>query len=142
MNREAIYSAVFSRLQTVAGFTTVSRRVKHWADVPRAEMPYVAMVQRREEAEGSRRGIPLRWNMLVDLYVYAFTPDPNVSPCTILNPLLDGVCDAFLPDVPTSTITLAGLVYQCRINGAIETDEGTLGELAVALIPLSIVTPE
>jgi hypothetical protein len=38
-------------------------------------------------------------------------------------------------------LTLGGLVNYCRIEGDIETDEGLLGEQAVAIIPVSILVP-
>ena len=142
MNREAIYSALYARLQTVAGFTTVSRRLRHWVDVSAAETPYIGMIQRREDPDGSRMGMPLRWTLHVDFYLYAHTTDPRGSPAIILNPLLDAVMAAFSGDVPTNTVTLGGQVYHCRVSGSIETDEGVLGDLAVAIIPLMIITPD
>lgn len=142
MNREAIYSAVFARLQTIDGFTTVTRRLQHWADVTPSEMPYIAMAQRSEYPEGSRMGMPLRWTFAVDFYLYTHSADRSSSPCIILNPLLDRLCTAFMPSTRTGTVELAGLTYHCRIDGEIETDEGTLGDLSVAIVPLSITLPE
>lgn len=142
MNREAIYSAVYARLQTVAGFNTVSRRVRHWVDVSFPEMPYVAMIQRREEPDGTRKGMPLRWILHVDFYIYTHSADPKSSPSVILNPMLDSVCAAYSGDVPSNTILLGGVAHHCRISGSIETDEGTLGDIAVAIVPLIIVTPD
>ena len=64
-----------------------------------------------------------------------------MSPSSVMNPLLDAVTAALAPDNPINTAqTLGGTVAHCWIEGAIETDEGTLGDQAVAIVPVRILT--
>ena len=138
MNREQIYSALFAKLQAVAGFTTVSRRLKLWDDVPQSEQPALFMAQKRESATGEP-GLNRVWTFEVDVYLYARTcDDKEESPATTINPLVDAVIAALAPDPITNKQTLGGLVQHAWIEGTIETDEGVLGEQGVAVIPILI----
>ena len=140
MNREAIYSALFAKVSTAANFTTISRRLKHWADVPAVDQPALFQAQVREIAEPQTQvlGQPTRWKLSVDLYVYA-TCESSGTPSAVLNPLIDSIVAALAPSNPIEkTQTLGGLVLNAWIEGTIETDEGTLGNQAVAIIPISI----
>lgn len=142
MTREPIYSALYSRLSSGGLFATVSRRLVHWTDVPRAQCPAVYVTQRSEIAQ-VQRGQPIRWLLNVDLYIYAYAESTDdQSPSVIMNPLLDAVCGMFNPDPITGTAILGGKAYHCRVSGTIETDEGVLGELAVAIVPLIIEVPD
>jgi hypothetical protein len=65
--------------------------------------------------------------------------DPQAAPSTILNPLMDAVQNALAPDDPKlERCTLGGLVEHCWIEGRVETDEGALGDQAVAIVPILI----
>lgn len=142
MNREAIYAAAFAQLGAIPGFRTVSRRLKHWTDVPRVDCPAAYFVQRNEVCSVTR-GQPRQWMLNVDVILYAYAESTDdASPMVILNPLMDAVCARFNPDPVTGTVTLGGLAYHSQVSGSIETDEGTLGELAVAVIPITIVQPD
>jgi len=136
MNREAIYSALFTKLQGSANYVTTSRRLLHWNDVQASQQPALFMAQRTEVAT-TDRGIPTRWTMTVDVYVYART-DGGLAPGPIINPLLDAIENALAPNAVENAQTLGGLVSWCRIEGAIETDEGTLGDQLVAIIPITL----
>lgn len=137
MNREPIYAALFAKLATVPGVVTASRKLKHWADVSPIEQPALFQAQKSEVAARTT-GLNPKWTLDVTLYVYVNTSG-DVSPTTTLNDVLDAICAALAP-LPGLTQTLAGLVHDCRIEGAIETDEGTLGDQAIALIPVRIIT--
>lgn len=137
MNREDIYAALFALLGKLPGVLTSSRQLKHWDDVN--EFPAVFQSQKTEIANKSGRGIPTRWTLLVDIYVYVKveTGQPS-SPA--LNEMLDYITDALAaPEPIDNKQTLGGLVEDCWIDGQITTDEGTLGELAVAIIPVHII---
>jgi hypothetical protein len=141
MTREPIYQALFSVLANAAGFATASRRLRHWSDVSAVEQPALFMAQKSEVAE-QRRGLPTKWLCDIDAYIYCHAPDDLTAPATVLNPLLDAVEAALAPqagrDVAANTQTLGDLAYQVWINGKIETDEGTLGGQAVAIVPIRI----
>lgn len=144
MNREPIYAALFGILQGAAGFASASRRLRHWSDVAAAEQPALFMAQKSETAE-HRRGLPPKWICDVDVYLYCRAPDDLTAPTSILNPILDAIEAALAPltgrDLAANAQSLGGLVYEASINGKIETDEGTLGGQAVAIVPIRILVP-
>lgn len=139
MNRELIYSSLLELLSATSGITTASRRLKHWGDVAPADQPALFMVQKSETATVVT-GQPTRWSLKVDVYLYV-RGSSDVAPATILNPLLDAVTAVLMPATSASgPQTLGGLVSYARIEGAIETDEGTLGDQTVAIIPIHLLT--
>lgn len=137
INREAIYAAFWTKVSSAAGFVTKSRRLKHWNDVTPAEQPALYMSQRHELA-ATKTGEPAIWKLEGDLYIYVTVGDDS-PPAIQLNPLVDAVCATLAPDlITTGKCTLGGLVHFARIEGEIETDEGTLGSQAVAILPYVI----
>lgn len=143
MNRETIYSTLFSIVQSIAGsvgVVTISRRLMHWSDVPSASQPAIFQVQRFEDPI-QKRGIPTEWKLYADFYVYVNTgQDPNASPAILLNPILDGL-EALFPTSSENIQTLGGLVSHCWIHSKIETSEGSLGAQEVAIVPIEILAP-
>jgi hypothetical protein len=137
IQREPIYAALFALMSGTAGFLTTSRILKHWDDVSPGSQPALFMAQGQQIAN-TERGKPTRWTLEAKVYVYVRT-DGNVVPSTVLNPILDAIEAALQGNAAENTQTLGGLVDYCRIDGAIETDEGTLGQQAVAIIPISIL---
>lgn len=140
LNREAIYGAIYTRLAalTASGFITVSRRLMHVNDVGPSLQPALFMAQTAQSASYDT-GRTTMWTLGVDIYVYAKTPPTSGSPGPTLNPLLDAIELAFKPDnANVNACTLGGLVQYVRL-GAIETDEGTLGDQSIAIIPLEIL---
>lgn len=141
MNREPIYAALFALLAGAASFPTASRRLRHWSAVEAAEQPALFQVQKKETPQQAD-GAPTAWRAALDIYVYCQAPDDETAPATVLNPLLDAVEAALAPkgaDAVAGAQTLGGLVKHCRIAGAIETDEGSLGGQAVAIVPIEIL---
>jgi hypothetical protein len=140
MNREAIYAALFALASTPADLVTKSRKLLHWSDVPASLQPALFQAQARQTAVAPvANGLPTKWLLEATLYIYVNTQGA-VSPGEVLNPLLDEICAKFDPDAIGTPQTLNGLVQWARIEGAIETSEGTLGDQEVALIPVKILT--
>lgn len=138
MNSEAIYAALFALVSAAPGLVTKSRKLKHWGDVPASERPALFQAQ-KTLAFIQQTGLPSKRILTVDLYLYVHTAGA-ASPGEVLNPLIDDIT-AKLDNQPFGTPqTLGGLVEYARIEGAIETDEGTLGDDAVAIIPVSILS--
>lgn len=139
MNREAIYSALWNKLEAIEGFKSKSRRLQHWADVEKRAQPALFMAQTGEVAQ-TTTGAPTRWTLKLSLYIYVHTT-MNQPPGPIINPLLDAVCNAVNELHPVTGRSLLGVdgVEWCRVEGNIETDEGTLGDQAVAIIPVTIL---
>lgn len=141
MRREAVYSALFALLEQVPGVVTRSRRLRHWSDVGPTEQPALFLAQVRESATPGdpARGLPTKWLLHADVYLYART-DSRSAPGSQLNPLLDAIEAALAPASPMQrTQTLGGLAEHCWIEGDIDTDEGTLGDQAVAIVPIRIL---
>jgi hypothetical protein len=141
MSREAIYAALFSKVSAAASVSTANRRLKHWSDVSPADMPALFMAQRGETAQ-TMTGQPTRWLMNADLILYVNDGgDPHTTPSTVLNPILDAITNLFTPDPVTGKQTLGGLVHYARISGGIAIDEGVLGDIVIAVIPVEILSP-
>lgn len=137
MNREQIFAALFQQLATIPGIATVSRRLRHWNDVPPDEQPALFLAQ-GDQIANSDHGMPTIWTMQADVYIYCHGgSDPDSVPSTDVNVLLDAVEDALKPDY-TGYNTLGGLVYDARISGQVETDEGLLGQQSIAVVPIKI----
>jgi hypothetical protein len=140
VNRELVYQALFAKVGSAVGFATASRRLRHWSDVAAAEQPALFQVQKFETVKRDA-GLPAKWTLGVDLFVYAQAPDDATAAATVINPLLDAVEAALAPDPASNLQTLGGLVAHCWIAGKIETDEGVLGGQAVAIVPIEILVP-
>jgi hypothetical protein len=139
--REPIYAALFDLAAGAAGFVTAERRLRHWSDVAPAEQPALFMTQKSETAAVKALGAPLVWTLTVELYLYAHSSDPRLSPATVLNPLIDAVEAALAPAATTGLqdLGLAAMVQHAMIAGKIETEEGVLGDQAIAIIPIKIL---
>lgn len=145
--REQIYSALFTLVSTLYAadqslmFKTSSRRYKPFSEVPAIQQPSIFQVQRTEQPNQTT-GLPAGWKMEVDLVIYANSGgDADVVVSTILNPILDAVTALFdtTAQPGSNKQTLGGLVHYARISGAIETDEGVLGDQAFAIIPIEML---
>jgi hypothetical protein len=139
MTRETIYSELFYLLSTVTQAVTCSRRLRHWADVAGSEQPALFMAQGAESTVRTK-GLPPKWELTAHVYLYARTEDPNDTPATQVNEMLDAVCAALEPPPSGATQTLGidGVSHAWITD--IETDEGVLGEQAYAMITINILT--
>lgn len=143
MNRETIYSTLFSTIQGIAvttGIKTISRRLLHWSDVPASQQPAIFQVQRYEDPL-HKRLLPTEWKLYADIYVYVNTgQDVHASPSILLNPILDAL-EALFPTDDLNPQTLGGLCSHCWIHSRIETSEGVMGAQEVAIVPIEILAP-
>lgn len=135
-NRESAYSALFAKLSAISGIVTAERRLRHWSDVMPTEMPYLALAVAGQVAEPVKR-LPTKWTLGADLYIYV--QSDNSAPGPILNALLDKIDEALAPDPGQDTQTLGGIVSHAWIEGQVQTDEGTLGPIAVAIVPIRML---
>jgi hypothetical protein len=139
--REQIYAALWSFVAEAGEFVTASRRLRHWSDVGPAEQPAVFMSEKGGVAKVKALGAPIVWTLAADLYVYAHSADPYLAPATILNPLLDAIEAALAPPPATGVqnLGLPTMVQHAYIAGKVETDEGVLGDQAIAIVPVEIL---
>ena len=140
--RAQIYAALFARLETVPTVRTCSRRLQPFTKVPAAEQPALFLTQRHETlkpAAGGARNLPMLRQYECDVHVYVHETTCGTA-CVVdaVNAVLDAIEAALAPD-RDGVCTLGGLVSHCRVSGTIETDEGTLGDQAIAIVPIEIV---
>jgi hypothetical protein len=138
MIREDIYAALFNLVSAAPHLVTTSRKLKHWVDVSPSQRPALFQTQKHEAIMNST-GSPGKWMLEVDLYIYVSTAGAQ-HPGEVLNPILDFITAALANPFPGQPQTLGGLVHYARVEGVIETDEGTLGDDAVAIIPVKMLT--
>jgi hypothetical protein len=144
--REQVYSALFATLQGAllapAGpFKTVSRRWQDPTQLSPADRPSLYQVQKDELIGTSVNGLPLHGKLDLDLVLYtAGDSGPNSVPSTELNSLLDAVEAAVRNATPGIAQSLGGKVSHCRIEGRIEIVENVQGEMALAVVPVEILT--
>jgi hypothetical protein len=139
--REAIYAALWTLGSGAASFASANRRLRHWADAAPTEQPALFMSEKGGRATVKVLGAPIVWTLYADFYIYVHSSDPYLAPATILNPLLDALETALAP-LPATGIQNLGLpemVQHAYIAGKIETDEGVLGDQAIAIVPVEIL---
>ena len=86
-------------------------------------------------------GGPTIWTLSADFYVYVHSSDPYLAPAMLLNPLLDALEAALAPSPVTGiqNLGLPAMVQHAYIAGKVETDEGVLGDQAIAIVPVEIL---
>jgi hypothetical protein len=139
--RETIYAALWKLGAGAARFASANRRLRHWSEVAPAEQPALFMSEKGGQAATRKLGTPIVWTLYAEFYVYAHSGDPVFAPGTILNPLLDALEAALAPSPATGIqdLGLPDMVQHAYIAGNIATDEGVLGDQAIAIIPIEIL---
>jgi hypothetical protein len=141
ITREPIYCALWELAAGSASFATAERRLRHWSDVGPAEQPALFMSEKGSVAKVKALGAPVIWTLYADFYIYVHSSDPHEAPAILLNPLLDALEAALAPQPATGiqNLGLPAMVQHAYISGKIETDEGTLGDQAIAIVPVEIL---
>jgi hypothetical protein len=139
--RESIYAALWTLGAGAASFASTNRRLRHWADVAPAEQPALFMSEKGGHAVTKALGAPIAWTLYADFYVYVHSSDPYLAPAMLLNPLLDALEAALAPSPATGiqNLGLSAMVQHAYISGKVETDEGVLGDQAIAIVPVEIL---
>lgn len=139
--RETIYGALWTLARGAAGFASADRRLRHWAEVAPVEQPALFLSEKGGLARSRRLGAPIVWMLYADFYVYAHSSDPYLAPAMVLNPLVDALEAALAPSPATGIqhLGLPEMVSHAQILGRIDTDEGVLGDQAVAIVPVEIL---
>jgi hypothetical protein len=143
INREQIYAALWTLASGSAQYATANRRLRHWSDVSPAEQPALFMSEKGGTGVVKVWGAPTAWTLYVDFYIYAHSTDIYTPPASILNPLIDALEAALGPVNPVAgtwqNLGLPSMVQHTYVAGKIETDEGVLGDQAVAIVPVQIL---
>lgn len=146
MNREAIAEAIIAQINLLKeppydlAIPTISRKWQIWSDA--REQPAVFIVPLLE-VPNSVRGLPTKWTLTYDLWVYCKGAGDRIG-VQALNPILDAVETIFKPvaqNAPPNAYvnTLGGLVERVSLAGPTTIDGGYLGDQSVAKMELEIV---
>ncbi len=106
-----------------------------------AEQPALFMSEKGGHAVTKALGGPTIWTLYADFYVYVHSSDPYLAPAMLLNPLIDALEAALAPSPVTGiqNLGLPAMVQHAYIAGKVETDEGVLGDQAIAIVPVEIL---
>src|SRR5258708_18183624 len=103
--REAVFSAIFVKLQKATGFTSYSRRMIDYSVIPPGIMPILILWELHEMTEYQHQGLGADyWHAsIVIVFQNLSRPQENdpttaVPGATILNPLIDSVRASLAPD--------------------------------------------
>ena len=140
-NFEPIYEGIKTLLTTAASIKTVSRRLVHFTQVNPVDQPAVYITQRGEQTVNTK-GIPTKWHLKMDLYVYVSVGDDMTAvPSTMLNQVLAEIRALLLPNPVTGVPSgLIDLVSHAWIGDEIEVFDGATGAQVVAVVPLDVLT--
>jgi hypothetical protein len=121
-------------------WSTVSNRLRLWADVSVDQQPAAFLVTHREMDE--YRGLGLLRRRL-DLSVWCYSRSDSVSGAPQLDTMMEAFEAAFaVADNPsTNSNTLGGLVYFCRIEGRVFKDPGDIDNQTLLIVPLLVEMP-
>jgi hypothetical protein len=136
IRRETYYGVLADKLRAIPGVKTFSRRLQHVNDVPAAQQPAIYLAQ-TGQVPLYQPGRTIIWELSADIYVYVRDPKGK-EPGPIINPLMDAIVEMFKPDnAMVNACTFGGLCHKVEL-GQIATDEGTMGEQAIAIIPVTM----
>lgn len=144
MNSEIIYQALFDRLKSIEGITTMSRRLRHFNSVSNDQRPALFVTQ-GNQLENPAKGLNAKIELSIDLYLYVYEQNPNLAISTQINTYMDLIRESIKPDFPEMCEyqTLGGLIEHCWIDGTIEIYEGVEGMLdgqGIVIIPVRVLT--
>jgi hypothetical protein len=142
LSRTDVYDALWAKLDALDYFTTREQVVRHWADLQPEDMPYLALAMKNQRQEQQQR-TPAKVTMPFELYIYVHRKGASESPARLLMQAIDYVQNGLYqgPALTTQTLGLSN-VHHCYINGTIETDEGALGDVGVAVVPIEILATQ
>lgn len=121
LDREAIFAALFARLQAnVPGIALFTRSPAEFTQAPDSKHPALLLLCHDEDAQ-RERGAPPVWTLTPSIHVYA--KRSRVAPDIQLN-TIETAIEAALERQPTDAnlekwqTTLGGLVQRCWVTGS------------------------
>ncbi len=143
--REQATAALFAKLSAVASFSMKTRRLYSPEQFAAQALsgPVLGLVTHHEVYHRPSPTQPPRRTLTVSAFVYInVSNNVNGIPDAVLNPILDAIDAALLPDnFATGNCTLGGLVFAVLINGEVIRSPGDKTGEGVAVIPIDIVFP-
>lgn len=140
-DKEALYAALLNRMTKVTGVKTISRKVRHYDEVPSVEQPALFVEQTLVDIQTRPNG-PGRQVVKANIILYAFD-ETSDGPMSQINGLVGQVESLMKRQVeepaPSQTTTLGGLVQSASIV-SIEFSGGNVGNQGVAIIGIELLT--
>jgi hypothetical protein len=139
-SRGTVMTAMFTALQAVASFQTTGRRIVLPRNMSDVAKPAMFMIE--DDEDYSYNGTLQKVTLKADAWIYTASGlDPNATPSTELDTILDALDAALKPPGNEPFFTLGGLVYYARIEGRVFKDPGDLTGLGLAIVPIAILAP-
>lgn len=132
--------------QDARRFITISRRVKHFSDVPSDAQPACFQAE-HTSAEEQRTGLPYKTTLEANWIIYQSVGRDRTAIPTIENNLIIGGVRRALAPRPNDPgfldkrNTLGGLVHHCFISGRIFRDPGDLDDQGMIVVPIKLLVP-
>ncbi len=140
MTREQVMQALLAHVTPPGIFKTTGRRLIYWTEVKAQPALFVRHVGDRYLRTAT--GMPPRVITQAEIWIYSQgAVDPNLSPDTAIDNLVDAIERWMAPPPIKEAQTLGGLVQHAWIEGPIEIHQGVLDVQAIAVIPVDILVP-
>jgi len=149
MQRDPIYSQLLTQLTALMAapynVVTVSRGFVPWDLADAQPAIYIAPVTETGEY---KRGLPTKWLLKIDLYVYVKWVDSVAQGVTALAQIMDGIDNVLSPLGPNGGIrtdngfvnNLGGLAVYCALQGSADISGGFLNQSqTVARMPVEVM---
>jgi len=143
--REQVENALFTLLTGSASYNYSSRRLRMPDQMANVAKPALFLVAHKETHAKGKLITPAIRTLHLDVVIYiAIGTDPNSTPATTLNNLIDAIDPntggVLKPSPMNGKQTLNGLVTDCYINGEIILTPGDIGNgMGGAVIPIDVV---
>jgi hypothetical protein len=144
MDREAVFNALFARATAVAWgdpparFAYAARRVRLYPDLP--ALPALCQAE-HDETHVATAGLYPKRTLGAAWMIHHATADPQATPASVNNAILDAVEAQLSPDSADGCCTLGGLVAHCWIEGEVFKDPGDLDGQALLIVPIRMLVP-
>jgi len=139
--RESVAQALLAAIApSSAGYALTGRRNINPEGMP---TPALMLLEYGEETHRPSIALPpvRSWHYRALIYVDA-GGDETVIPAALLNPLLDAIDAALVPDDPVSgRSTLGGLVTSALVDGETVKSPGEMTGRALAIVPITVIVP-
>lgn len=143
--REQVALALLSLLTSSAQYNYTSRRLRMPDQMANVAKPALFQIEHKETHVKGKLITPAYRILHVDVWIYiAIGTDPNSTPITTLNTLIDAIDPdsggVLKPSPMNGRQTLGGLVTDCYVNGEIVKVPGDIGNgMGAAIIPIEVV---
>lgn len=143
MSREVITVALWDRLAAIPGIRTSGRKPKDRDQVSASDCPALFLGVGGSQVTAEIGGYPF-WRLEFVAYLHVYEGSV-AGPSEQLNSYLDAI-EAALGRGPSDPVgmgtdtatTLGGQVHSARVS-SVETDEGSFGDRAVALVTIEVM---